>query len=40
MPGKDPRCQVGTINIPDDSGQQLRIATIVPRSSRPTTWST
>ena len=37
MPGENPHCQVGTIyptNMPDGSGQQLRVATIVPRSSR------
>ena len=43
MPGENPRCQVGTINptdMPDGSGQQLRVATIVPRPSRLTTWPT
>ena len=37
MPGEYPRCQVGTINppdMPDGSGQQLRVATIMPRPSR------
>ena len=37
MPGENPRCQVGTINptdMPDGSGQQLRVATIVRRPSR------
>ena len=40
MPGEKPRCQVGTIipaDMPDGSGQQLRVATIVPRPSRLTT---
>ena len=37
MPGENPYCQVGTIyptDMPDGSGQQLRVATIVPRPSR------
>ena len=37
MARKTPCCQVGTINtthMPDGSGQQLRVATIVPRLSR------
>ena len=37
MSGENPRCQVGTINptdMPDGSGQQLRVATIVSRPSR------
>ena len=37
MPGENPRCQIGTIDptdMPDGSGQQLRVATIVPRPSR------
>ena len=36
VPGENPRCQVGTINptdMPDGSGQQLTVATIVPRPS-------
>ena len=40
MPGENPRCQVGTINptdMPGGRGQQLRVATIVPRPSRLTT---
>ena len=42
-PGENSRCQVGTINLtdmPDGSGQQLRVATIVLSSSRLTTWPT
>ena len=41
VPGENPRCQVGTINptdMPDGSGQQLTVATIVPRPGRRTTW--
>ena len=41
VPGENPRYQVGTINLtdmPDGSGQQLRVATIVPRPSGLTTW--
>ena len=37
MPGETPRCQVGTIcptDMPDGSGQRLRVPTIVPRPSR------
>ena len=43
VPGENPHCQVGTINptdMPDGSGQQLRVATIMPRPSRLTTWPT
>ena len=35
MPGENPRCQVETINpadMPDGSGQQLRVATMVPEA--------
>ena len=43
MPGENPRCQIGRINqtdMPDGSGHLLRVATIVPRPSRLTTWPT
>ena len=39
---RNPHCQVGTTNptdMPDSSGQQLRLATLVLRPSRLTTWS-
>ena len=43
VPEENPRCQVGIINpthMPDGSGQQLRVATIVPRPSTLTTGPT
>ena len=43
MPQENPCCQVGSINptdLPDSSGQQLRVAAIVPRPSRLSTWPT
>ena len=43
VPGENPCCQVGTTNLtdmPDGSGQQLRVATTAPKPSRLTTWPT
>ena len=42
-PGGNLRCQVRTTNptdMPNGSGQQLRVAAIVPKLSRLTTWPT
>ena len=41
VPGGNLRCQAGTTNptdMPNGSGQQLRVAAIVPKPSLVTTW--